>query len=70
MVLTLGQKTALSVFVKKMSVEVHSCDGVGSILGLLLGYRYRLLVTFFSLLNLPVLKFVLLSFIVSEYKKN
>lgn len=46
MVLTLGQKTALSVFVKKMSVEVHSCDGVGSILGLLLGYRYRLLVSF------------------------
>lgn len=49
---------------------MHSCDGIASILGLFLGYHYLLYVTFFSLLNLPLLKFVLVSFVVSEYKKK
>lgn len=31
MILTVGRKTALSVFVRKVAVETYSCDGIGSI---------------------------------------
>lgn len=46
MILSIGQKTALSGFVRK--VEMHSCDGTGAGLDLSLGYHYLLRYVFQS----------------------